>query len=314
MGPPPTPIRILYRRVESGWNLLEPDNRSLFRLKAPFSGNSNNSTAFHPLDRSWLEGTPTTLLGFLSVGSVGWEGGTTINRILSLSTATLERNTNNQPEVSTLYCSARMEHHRPIRISSHQIASFGTNSNESCGLPSAPKHQSEGPTHYSDSVTLYRSVRMERHRLIRISTNPSSRSVQAAASHLPTCRSDRSASEEQQQLISTPICRVALAGTTSKTVIVFVYSGLVCHDRTATSLFRLQLSSRSGLDVRRHSSGFSPNESSRVRMEATATGQSFSAPLQRPTQWQQQQPFSLLVPRFDPFGSNTNHSSAFSSV
>ena len=75
----------------------------------------------------------------------------------------------------------------------------------------------------------------------------------------------------------------------------FVYSGSVCHDRTAISLFRLQLSSRSGVDVHRHSSGFSSNKSSRVRTESTATGQSFSVPLRRSIKWQQQQLVHIFI-------------------
>ena len=44
----------------------------------------------------------------------------------------------------------------------------------------------------------------------------------------------------------------------------FVYSGSVCKDQTATSPFPLRLSNRSGCNLHRHSSGFFSAESNRV--------------------------------------------------
>ena len=139
---PSTLVRSLPRQVESSPDGTD-SNRAIVLFSAPTPCSFATATTrphFHSSDRSWLEGTPTTLSGFLSVGSVGWEGGTTINRILSLLTATLEMNTNNQPEVSTLYCSNRMEQHRPIRIAVHRVAPVGMKSNDSCRLPSAVKY------------------------------------------------------------------------------------------------------------------------------------------------------------------------------
>ena len=47
-------------RVESGWKLPQPGNRSLLRSNAPLSGNSNNLSLFWSPDLIRLEVTPTT--------------------------------------------------------------------------------------------------------------------------------------------------------------------------------------------------------------------------------------------------------------
>ena len=47
-------------RVEFRWNQPELGNRSLFRSKAPFSGNNNNLSLFWSPDLIPSEGTPTT--------------------------------------------------------------------------------------------------------------------------------------------------------------------------------------------------------------------------------------------------------------
>ena len=158
MAPPSTLIRILLQRVESRWNQPQPGNHSLFRSKAPFSGNNNNLSLFWSPDLIRLEGTPTT---HPHSGQSNRETGKEQQQSTGAFVALPLRSngtTSTHSDSVTAYCSAWIQQHRPIRILAHQIASFGTNNNDSCGLPSAPKHQSEGPTHYSDSATLYRSA------------------------------------------------------------------------------------------------------------------------------------------------------------
>ena len=79
--------------------------------------------------------------------------------------------------------------------------------------------------------------------------------------------------------------------------------------------FPLKLSSRPGRHLHRHSSGFSSSDkSSRVRMEPTGTGQSFSFPLESSAHLKQQRLVRIFIDRIVSFGRNANLSSAFSSV
>ena len=129
----------LTSRVESGWNRPEPDNCSLFRLQCSahlqqqrlirisyigtflIERNANHSSAFSFVEPNYCRGTSTS------------------NRSLCRSTVPLGWDNNNQPKVSTLYRSARMEQQRLVPFLSQHIALLGTKSNDSCGLPSAKK-------------------------------------------------------------------------------------------------------------------------------------------------------------------------------
>ena len=109
MRPPSILIRILPQRVKSGWNRPEPGNRSLFHSDARLICNSNNSSIFSSIGSFLIGRDANHSSEFSSVESDNCEGASTTNWILPLSAAFLERDIDNQPGVSTLYRSARME-------------------------------------------------------------------------------------------------------------------------------------------------------------------------------------------------------------